>query len=749
MTAATHGAGSRGARAANCLLFALGLLLATSGVARQNESVGPDAARFWDAARSGDLAQVQRMVEAGIDIEVADRWSGTALFKAAAAGRLEVVRYLLEEGADPDVKESFWGQRVMDAALADGHFEVAAELLRAGADAREQAFMFAMMRSSGAEDPARNLALAEAAVESGPLYASALEQLAQRSPPEGYAALIERAKSRPDPPPPELSAKDLEPLVGDYEGWADDRRVQARIDGEALVLQIDGRDPVPLVATGTNEFASADGTLRVTYFGRAGSIEGIFLSGTAQGALRRSVAEPVTDVPERARRARAEWESRQPLRQTTAWPGFRGPNGDGIGDGKATPVQWDLASGENVLWTAELDGLGNSSPVIVGDRVFLTTAVADGVDQEVLTGDTGTAADVEESVEHSWRVLAFDRATGEALWQTEVGRGVPQTRRHLKASQANSTPVTDGGSVVAVFPTAGMAALDVETGKVRWHHDLGPLNASNFFDPDDQWGFSSSPILYDGKVILQVDIFGGGYLAAWDLETGKQVWRTERDTATSWSTPTLLEGSDGKPDELIVNASSIRGYDPRTGDQLWSLGPNSELVIARPVVSDGVAYVSAGYPPVKPVYAIRAGLRGDLEVKPGEEHGALLWSHRIGGAYMPSPLLYRGLYYVVHHNGRIVAYDAKTGDAYYKKRFSRSGTFTGSPVVNNGRIYIPTEGGLLYVVAAGPEYEELAIHDFDEPLMATPAIAGGVLFVRTPKRLIAIGAKESAASPSN
>ena len=721
-------------------------LALSAGLSAQPAASPLDADRFWNAARTGDLDEVRRMVEAGIDLEVADRWSGTALFKASAAGRMEVVRYLLERGADPDVQESFWGQRVMDAALGDGHFEVAAELLRAGADAREQAFMFAMMRSSGAEDPSRNLALAKAAVESGPLFESALEQLAQRNPPAEYRALLERAESRPDPPPPQLSAADLEPYVGDYEGWADDRRVEARIDGDALVLTMPDRDPIRLQPTGENEFASPDGSLRVAYFGRAGSIEGIFLSGTAQGALRRSVAEPVTDVPERARRERAEWQSRRPLRQTNTWPGFRGPNGDGIGDGKEAPAEWDLQTGENVLWTVDLEGLGNSSPVIVGDRVFLTTAVAAGVEQKVLTGDTGTGADVEESVEHSWRVMAFDRRTGKQLWQTEVGRGVPETRRHLKASQANSTPVTDGKSVVAVFPTAGMAALDVETGKIRWHHDLGPLNASNFFDPDDQWGFSSSPILYEGKVILQVDIFGGGYLAAWDLESGEQVWKTERDTATSWSTPTLLEGTDGKPDELIVNASSIRGYDPKTGEQLWSLGPNSELVIARPVVSDGIAYVSAGYPPVKPVYAIRAGLRGDLEVKPGEEHGALLWSHRIGGAYMPSPLLYRGLYYVVHHNGRIVAYDATTGDAYYKKRFSKSGTFTGSPVVNNGRLYVPTEGGLMYVLAAGPEYEELAIHDFDEPLMATPAIAGGVLYVRTPKRLIALGVEEAAGS---
>ncbi|MEM1246569.1 MAG: PQQ-binding-like beta-propeller repeat protein [Acidobacteriota bacterium] len=712
----------------------LGAVLFSAVPGLQAQASDPlDEAAFWDAARVGNLAAVRSAVEAGIDVAAADRWSGTALFKAAAAGRTEVVSYLLEQKANANVQESFWGQSALSAALGDGHFEVAAQLLAAGAEGREDAFGFAVMRGAEAETPERFLALARAAVESGPFFASARDRLIEQSPPTAYAELLDRAKTRPDPPAPELSAADLEPYAGIYEGWSDDQRIVAAVREGRLTVAIDGAEPLVLEATAENAFATSDGALRVSYFGRAGSVEGIFLGGSMEGALRRSVAEPVTDAPTDV--AARSTDAQTPVRRTANWPSFRGPNGDGIGDGEPAPESWNLETGENVRWVAALEGLGNSSPVIWGDRVYITTAVAQGIEQEVTTGDTGSGADVDESVEHSWQVIALDARSGKRLWTTEVGRGVPKTRRHFKGSQANSTPVTDGQHVVVVFPTAGLAALD-PSGKILWHHDLGPLNASNFFDPDDQWGFASSPILVDGKVILQVDVFGGGYLAAWDVKTGKELWKTERDTASSWATPTLLRGEER--DELIVNASSIRGYDPETGEQLWSLGPNSELVIARPVVSDGVAYVSAGYPPVKPVYAIRAGLRGDLEVKPGEEHGALLWSHRVGGAYMPSPLLYKGLLYVVHHNGRIVAYDAETGAARYKKRFSRGGTFTGSPVVNNGRLYVPTEGGLMYVLAAGPIHEEIAVNDFDEPLMATPAIAAGVLYVRTPGHLYAL-----------
>jgi outer membrane protein assembly factor BamB len=233
-----------------------------------------------------------------------------------------------------------------------------------------------------------------------------------------------------------------------------------------------------------------------------------------------------------------------------------------------------------------------------------------------------------------------------------------------------------------------------------------------------------------------VDVHGGPYLASWDLATGEQRWRVDRDVAPSWATPTILKSEAG--DELIANGSRIHAYDPRTGQALWDLGPNSELVIATPVVGDGVVFVSAGYPPIKPIYAVPAGTRGSIDIERGSEDDRLLWSHAIGGAYMPTPLLYRGIYYVVHHNGIFVAYDAATGEALSKSRFSNRGAFTASPVAVNGRLYVTTEEGLLYVLAAGPAYEELAVHDFGEPLMATPAVSEGILLIRTPSRLIAL-----------
>jgi len=246
-------------------------------------------------------------------------------------------------------------------------------------------------------------------------------------------------------------------------------------------------------------------------------------------------------------------------------------------------------------------------------------------------------------------------------------------------------------------------------------------------------------------VILQVDTHEGGYLAAWDLETGKELWRTARPgVAPSWATPALWSTPDGM--EIVANASEIRGYSLASGRQLWSLGPTSEQVVATPIVDGDILYVSSGYPPVKPIYAVKPGIRGKVEIVPGAKDQHLLWSDDRGGAYMPSPLLYRGLLYIVHHNGRLVAYDAKTGEAVYKARFSQSGTFTSSPIAADGRIYTGTEEGTIYVVADGPVYQELGVNDMTEPVMATPAIAGGVLYVRTPSKLVAIGEPAAAKS---
>ncbi len=680
---------------------------------------------LMNAARRGDLEAVERLLDGGAEVDSTDRYGSTALAAAAVNGQREVVRLLLERGADPNLAESFYGARPLDTALffADRR-DVALLLLAHGAEDRDRALTFAF-RSD-------DLELATAAVDAGGIRESTLAQLVELAAAKGesFQALLDRARSRPDPDAPDYSLEELHRFTGLYEGFATDDQAETVLREGTLRLRLDDGNFTPLEVVGVRSFATEDGAITVGFFGRAGTIEGIAVrrGEAAPISLRRAVAEPVGVggfvVPEVGEATR-----------TVNWPAFRGGNAGGIGDGVDTPTQWDLEAGEGLLWLAELEGLGNSSPVVWGDRVFVTTAVAQGLEQTLRTGLTGEGTPVEEKVEHSWRVLAFHKPTGEKLWETEIGRGVPLTRRHFKATQANSTPATDGRFLAVVFPTAGLAVLDLE-GTVVWRKELGGLNAGAFSDPGIEWGFASSPLIHEDRLILQVDVHDGPYLAAWELATGRELWRVERDVAPSWATPSLLRAETG--DELIVNGSRVHAYDPRTGEELWSLGPNSELVIATPVIGEEVVYVSAGYPPIKPIYAVPAGTRGDLDIEPGTPDDRLLWSHGHGGAYMPTPLLYRGVYYVVHHNGIFVAYDATTGEALSKARFSRRGTFTGSPVAVNGKLYAVTEEGLIYVLAAGPEYEELAVHDFGEPLMATPAVSEGILFLRTPSRLVAL-----------
>jgi outer membrane protein assembly factor BamB len=681
------------------------------------------------AAREGDLAVVERLLDAGADIDSADRYGSTALAAAAVNGHLDVVRLLLDRGADPDIKETFYGASPLTMALFfSQEREVALLLLRHGAEDRDQALTFALQ--------GEDLEMAEAAIEGGPIRQSTMEQVAQitASSKEEFAALLERAERRPDPPPPVYSLDELNRFTGLFEGFDVALAAEAVLREGRLRLRVEDGPFVDLETTGERTFATSDRSVSANFFGRAGTIEGIVLQrdGTVPASLRRAVAEPT---------GTAEFVAPQIGEGATTvhWPGFRGANASGVGDGADTPVTWDLESGDNVLWSAGLEGLGNSSPIVWGDRIFVTTAVAEEIEQTLRTGLTGAGDPVDEFVEHSWRVIAFDKQTGARLWETEVGLAVPLTRRHFKATQANSTPVTDGTHVAVVFPTAGLTVLDMD-GHVIWHKDLGGLNAGAFSDPGIEWGYASSPMIYGDSLILQVDVHEGPYLAAWDLATGEERWRVERDVAPSWATPAILASAAG--DELIVNGSRIHAYDPATGEPLWDLGPNSELVIATPVAGDGVVYVSAGYPPIKPIYAVPAGTRGSLDVEPGSGDERMLWSHKRGGAYMPTPLLYRGIFYVVHHNGILVAYDAATGEALSKNRFSSRGAFTGSPIAVNGRLYTTTEEGLLYVLAAGPEYEELAVHDFGEPLMATPAVSEGILVIRTPSKLIALAREE-------
>ena len=290
------------------------------------------------------------------------------------------------------------------------------------------------------------------------------------------------------------------------------------------------------------------------------------------------------------------------------WPQFRGESASGSGIGANPPLRWDAAAGTNIVWQIEVPGLAISSPIVWGDTIYLTTAISSDKTQKFrvgLYGDTDSAKDLSP---HTWKMLAYNKKSGKLLWEQTAHQGVPKTKRHPKSSQASATPATNGTVVVAWFGSEGLYAYSAN-GKLLWSKDLGLQNAGWFFDPDSEWGVGSSPVIYKDTVIVLCDRQKDSFIAAFNLKDGKEVWRTARAEIPSWATPTLVQSPVRV--ELVTNgARAIRGYDPATGKELWSLGPNSEIPCPTPVSGHGLIFVTSGYAPVQPIYAIKAGSSG-------------------------------------------------------------------------------------------------------------------------------------------
>ena len=419
------------------------------------------------------------------------------------------------------------------------------------------------------------------------------------------------------------------------------------------------------------------------------------------------------------------------------WPAFRGANAAGVADGTPTAVKWNAATGENVAWKTPVPGVAVSSPIVWGDRVFVSTAVSSDPSQGIRTGLYGDVEPVNDSSKHSWRLMAIDKKSGKVLWDKVAYEGVPKTKRHPKSSQAFATPVTDGRHVIVSFGSQGLYAYDLD-GKLLWQKDLGVLNSGWFFDPDYEWGLGSSPIIYKNLVIVQCDIQRNSFLAAFDADTGKEVWRTQRDEIPSWSTPTIFEA--GGKAELVTQATTFtRGYDPMTGKELWKYSGNSEIAIPTPIVGPGVVVITNGYRGVQPIFAIKPGAQGDITLQnKATKSDSVSWSTTRGGPYIPTPVIYGDQLYVLQNNGVFAAYKVGTGEQVYQKRLGEGGAFSASPVAADGKIYCSSEDGDIYVIKAGAEYEELARNSIGEVLMATPAISDGLIIVRGLKNVYAI-----------
>jgi outer membrane protein assembly factor BamB len=552
---------------------------------------------------------------------------------------------------------------------------------------------------------------------------------------------LDELPAEPAAPAYAVDPSALPRYAGTYRDASSGITIAVTVQGDALMAQVQGQPALRLVPSAEDVFRITEANATLTFNSRDGLMESIAL---AQGPANLTLTRVTGNVPPppAAASATPAPSPASPVARRTGprnWPSFRGEGAAGDGDGQRAVTEWDVTTGSNVRWRTEIPGIATSSPIVWGDRVFVTTAVS-ATDSTFRTGLYGDVAPVEDLSPHQWKMYCLDQATGRVVWERTAFDGAPETKRHPKSSQASSTPVTDGQRVVAVFGAAGLLVAWDFSGEELWRVELGALDSGWFLDPSFQWGHSSSPIVYRDSVILQADVQKGSYIAAWNIATGELLWKTERpDEIPTWGTPTIVRGSDGH-DEIITNGTKIRGYDPVTGEELWTLGPNSEITIGTPVVSGGLVFVTGGYPPVRPIYAIRPGATGDISLPEGESSSeAIAWSNMNAGTYIPTPIVYDGLLFMLSNNGVVSAYDPRTGDRAFQGRVGMGGAFSASPVAADGHLYVASEDGEVYVVTAGPGLTQVAVNDMGEVVMATPAISDGLIVIRTLGHVYGIG----------
>ncbi len=420
------------------------------------------------------------------------------------------------------------------------------------------------------------------------------------------------------------------------------------------------------------------------------------------------------------------------------WPSFRGPNACGVADGYPLPAVWDVASSKNVRWTASIPGLGLSSPVIWGNRIFVSSAIGGAEKQRLKTGLYGDITSVQDDASHRWVVYCLDKKSGRILWETTVHSGVPRVKRHPKSTHANTTLATDGRHLVAFFGSEGLYCLNLD-GKVLWSKDFGLLDSAFFVAPAAQWEFGSSPVIYKDRVLIQADVLKGSFVAALRIEDGSEIWRTARNDVPTWATPTVY--ANGQNAQMVVNGfKQIAGYDVATGRNLWWLQGGGDIPVPTPVVAFGMAFITNAHGRVSPIYAVRLDATGDISLK-GEESSnqSVAWSAPRDGSYMATPVVYGDYLYNCRWNGVLGCYEARSGSRAYQERLGGGASaFTASPVAGDGKIYVTSEDGDVYVVKAGARFELIATNPLGEVCMASPAISQGVLYFRTQSRLVSI-----------
>jgi hypothetical protein len=408
------------------------------------------------------------------------------------------------------------------------------------------------------------------------------------------------------------------------------------------------------------------------------------------------------------------------------WPQFRGPNAAGLADHSTFPDRWSET--ENIAWKTPIPGMAWSSPVLWGDRIYVTTAIS-SADFEppkkglYFGGNRGKVTDV-----HRLLVMALDAKSGKVIWEREVWKGVPPQSRHLKNSFASETPVTDGNMIYALFGNNGLWAL-TKDGKIAW---TLPLDANN---TRYGWGTAASPVLHQGRLYILKDNDDASVLLSVDAKTGKIIWKADRaGEKSNWSTPFIWQ-HDSKTEIITTGTVKNRSYD-LDGKVIWEFGGMSTIAIPTPLERFGMLFLTSGYvgDNNRPVFVVKPGAKGTL----GAEH--IAWQLPQAGPYNPSPIIYGNYYYTLMDRGFFTAHDARTGtEIYGKQRIDpAAAAFTASPWASREKIYVASEDGDTFVIAAGKEYKLLHKNTLSEMIMATPAIGADALYIRGAQSLYKI-----------
>jgi outer membrane protein assembly factor BamB len=679
---------------------------------------------LWAAVRAGDVKALRKAVDDGADVKARNEYGVTALWIATGKGKLDVVKFLVEKGADVNARDDIWYQTPLSQAVGSKQHEMARYLLQAGAKDVDAALLTAVaLGDSALVQLVLDTSKTSQDARDGALYS------VSSGTNKKIREALEKAGARTLPKASEEDRKKWAKLIGTFES---DGGQKLPVSVRDVGLIVGGRYVKPVAPDTFEPLGSEGSSFRFELSN--GVVSRIVMARfSAEYSFYRFKAPAPKAAPSTTTVSKAAGPALN-------WPSFRGLNGTGVADTQNPPIVWNGIKGESIRWKTPIPGLGHSCPVVWGDRIFLTTAISSGqADPKIRVGNYGDVASVNDTSKHTWQVLCLDRDSGKILWTKTAYEGVPKIKRHLKGSQANCTVATDGKHVVACFGSEGLYCYDFD-GKLLWKRDLSTLDSSFALDVEYEWGFGNSPVLYDGRCILQCDLSRDSFIAAFSLEDGSKLWSTPRDEIPSWSSPVVWKNS--KRTEIVTNAAQYaRGYDPETGAELWRLAKKSEVTIPTPVLGKDLAYICSGNRPIQPIIAVRPGAVGDISLNGKEEtNQSIAWSRLRGGPYMPTPILYGDYLYTCSNSGVVTCYQAATGKEVYKERIGGA-SYTASPVAADGRLYFITEQGEVRVVKAGPAFELLSVNEMGDNCLASPAISAGTLFVRTQHYLWAVGAK--------